>query len=694
MLKTSRSRFLIGILMALLVSFNVPVAFATPASVDFEVGANDFPDHKDYNKIELVPNAFVNVYTISNDSTLGYYKGTLKETLETGNDGIVPTTVAYGDMVNFLTFKSKTLAQSSTYSTYKFTTPPYKNFGNKADTLCQTNFFAFDQYLKNDQNYACAISLSTPYTGGSDSVSLGTPTITSPYSNQVLTNYPREAYIGWTSVSNATSYEAEVACDTCTSTTTKWLNPSTFTSSTNYLTTTALAGDNGFRVRVRAANGSTKGSWSDYVYFSYSTAPTAEGLATPYITSPYSNQVLTNYPRTAYISWTKVSNASSYEAEVACDTCTSTTTKWLNPSTFTSSTNYLTTKALAGDNGFRVRVRAINDSTKGSWSDYVYFSYNTSSYSNESLGTPKITSPYANQVLTNYPREAYIGWTSVSNASSYDVEMTCDVCVSSTTKWLNPSVYTSNTNYLTTVPLAGDNEFRVRVRASKDSSTKGSWSDYVYFSYNTSGYIPGSSVSSTSGNTLPPAGYEDDVLTKFDSYKNPFSDTSLTTLEGQAAAELYRRGVIGGFADGEFKGDRLVNRAELAKFLLLARYGSVSDVSNNGQFNDVLDGAWYVKFVVTAANKGIIKGYADGSFKPGNPVNVAEFLKMLTMTFDLKTNLPYSYLDVASDSWYAQFAGAASNYGLFPKKIKYLNPGYSMTRNEVAVAIYEYLLNK
>ena len=585
MSKTSGSRFFVGILMALLVSIGIPVASATSPvlhpSVNFGVGANDFPDHHDYNKIELVPNAFVNVYTISNDSTLGYYKGTLKETLETGPSGLSATAVVpYGEMVDFLTFKSKTLAQSSSYSTYKFSTPPYKNFGNDSSELCQTNFFAFDQYLKNDQNYACATSLSTPYTGGSTDVVLGAPQITSPYANQVLTNYPRTAYISWTAVSNASSYDAEVACDTCTSTTTKWLDPITYSSSTNYLTTKALAGDNGFRVRVRASNGNTKGDWSDFVYFSYKTSSSVvTTLGAPQITSPYANQVLTNYPRTAYISWTAVSNASSYDAEVACDTCTSTTTKWLDPITFSSSTNYLTTKALAGDNGFRVRVRASNGSTKGAWSDFVYFSYKTSS-------------------------------------------------------------------------------------------------------------------SSGSGKVLPPAGYEDQVLTKFDSYQNPFSDTSLNTLEGQAAAELYRRGVIGGFPDGEFKGNNLVNRAELAKFLLLARFASVDEVANNGQFGDVLDGAWYVKFVVTAAKKGVINGYTDGRFKPGNSVNVAEFLKMLSLTFDLKTNLPYSYLDVSVGDWFAQFAGAAKSYNLFPNKNNYLNPGDSMTRNEVAVAIYEFLLNK
>ncbi|MBT4585325.1 S-layer homology domain-containing protein [Candidatus Peregrinibacteria bacterium] len=190
---------------------------------------------------------------------------------------------------------------------------------------------------------------------------------------------------------------------------------------------------------------------------------------------------------------------------------------------------------------------------------------------------------------------------------------------------------------------------------------------------------------------LPPAGYEDEVLVNFDAYDNPFPDTSLSTLEGRASAELYRRAVIGGFPDGEFKGDRPVNRAEAAKFLLLARFGEISNVSNSGRFPDVLDGQWYTKYVVTAANKGIISGHPDGTFKPADGVNTAEFLKMLTLTFDLQTNLPFSYRDVSSSDWFSQYAGIAKKYNLFPDRTSYLSPARALTRSEVSVAIYQFL---
>lgn len=205
-------------------------------------------------------------------------------------------------------------------------------------------------------------------------------------------------------------------------------------------------------------------------------------------------------------------------------------------------------------------------------------------------------------------------------------------------------------------------------------------------------------VTSGNGNgnvPLPPAGFEDEVLVNNNSFSNPFRDTNINTLEGMAAAELYRRGVIGGFPDGEFKGNRLVNRAETAKFLLLTRYGSVSDVQNNtGRCSDVLNGQWYTKYFVAAINMGIMEGYPDGFCRPQNNINRAEFLKMITIAFGLQENLTYNYSDVSSNDWFSKYAGTAQRYNMFPNTGSQLNPSRTMTRNEIAVAIYQYLLNR
>lgn len=193
---------------------------------------------------------------------------------------------------------------------------------------------------------------------------------------------------------------------------------------------------------------------------------------------------------------------------------------------------------------------------------------------------------------------------------------------------------------------------------------------------------------------IPPAGFEDKVLVNYAAYSNPFPDTNFESLEGKAAAELYRRAVIGGFPDGEFKGSRDVNRAEAAKFLLLAKYKTIEEYVNNDKFPDVKGGEWYVKFIMKAAKLSVISGYPDGFFRPQKGVNTAEFLKMLAKTFELELHLPYSYTDVSEDLWYARYAGISQKYNLFPDREHKLEPAKKLTRSEVAIAIYQFLKNK
>lgn len=199
----------------------------------------------------------------------------------------------------------------------------------------------------------------------------------------------------------------------------------------------------------------------------------------------------------------------------------------------------------------------------------------------------------------------------------------------------------------------------------------------------------------------PSSGFEEDVVVNERSYDppvvidNPFSDTDISTPEGGAAAVLYDLGIIGGFPDGEFKGDRPVNRAEAAKFLLLSKYEEIYEVENNGYFWDVKNGEWYTKYVMTAAGLRIINGYSDGSFRPADTVNTVEFLKMLTLTFGLETHLAHPYKDVDHSAWYAQYLGVAHKYDLFPhRRSDRILPASELTRDEVAVAIYQYLLNR
>jgi hypothetical protein len=194
---------------------------------------------------------------------------------------------------------------------------------------------------------------------------------------------------------------------------------------------------------------------------------------------------------------------------------------------------------------------------------------------------------------------------------------------------------------------------------------------------------------------LEPIGFDDSPITMVSArVPNPFPDTYAGTLGGRASSELYYRGVINGYPDGEFKGDQPVNRAEAAKFLLLARFNGATERAFESMFPDVEKGDWFSRYVIAAASERIIDGYPDGYYRPVNTVNTAEFLKIFVRTFEIEEGLPFGYSDVKQIDWFARYAGAAEKYDLLPNRSGNLEPGREMTRYEVAIAIYQYLSNR
>jgi hypothetical protein len=191
----------------------------------------------------------------------------------------------------------------------------------------------------------------------------------------------------------------------------------------------------------------------------------------------------------------------------------------------------------------------------------------------------------------------------------------------------------------------------------------------------------------------PFARFEDAPLeaTQWDKYLNPFPDLDFRYGEAIAAAELHRRGIIEGYADGAFRGYNPVNRAEAAKFLVLGRFGKIGTYREN-RFPDVIPGAWYEDFVNLCAIRGIISGYPDGKFRPEGQINRAEFIKMMVIAFDIEENIAHNWSDVKPNDWFDRYAGAAQKYSFFVSSDgTYMNPQRVMTRADVATAIYNYL---
>ena len=79
----------------------------------------------------------------------------------------------------------------------------------------------------------------------------------------------------------------------------------------------------------------------------------------------------------------------------------------------------------------------------------------------------------------------------------------------------------------------------------------------------------------------------------------------------------YNRGIVVGYADGTFRWQANVTRGQISKIIVLAQ-GWAIDTTGGPHFTDVPVNHPFYTYVETAYNHGIITGYSDGTFRPNN----------------------------------------------------------------------------
>ncbi len=106
-----------------------------------------------------------------------------------------------------------------------------------------------------------------------------------------------------------------------------------------------------------------------------------------------------------------------------------------------------------------------------------------------------------------------------------------------------------------------------------------------------------------------------------------YTDVSDSDSFSDAAQRLSDLGIINGYTDGSFRPYGSVTREEFAKMIVCAMDKEDDARAMSGQtskFYDIPSGSWSVPYVNYISEKGIIKGYANGSFGPKNNINFAE----------------------------------------------------------------------
>ena len=161
-------------------------------------------------------------------------------------------------------------------------------------------------------------------------------------------------------------------------------------------------------------------------------------------------------------------------------------------------------------------------------------------------------------------------------------------------------------------------------------------------------------------------------------------------------SSLAKQNLIGGFADGSFKPDIAINRAQYAA--LLVKAFNPSPKRDAIAFADIPGTFWAKPFIDQAYRAGFISGFPDGSFKPDQNMPRFQLLASLVSGLGLTGGdaaLLAAYDDRASIPQYAQNQVATATQQRLVVNhptLRQLNPVRDTTRAEVAAFVYQALV--
>ncbi|WP_425495975.1 S-layer homology domain-containing protein [Paenibacillus lemnae] len=142
-----------------------------------------------------------------------------------------------------------------------------------------------------------------------------------------------------------------------------------------------------------------------------------------------------------------------------------------------------------------------------------------------------------------------------------------------------------------------------------------------------------------------------------------FSDTASHWGSSAIAAAVKLR-IVDGYKDGSFRPNAPVTRAEFTA--MTARAFGLAPGTASAAFQDTRS-SWAAGYIGVLANKGVITGYPDGSFKPNAPISRAEMVAILSRIMNLgalSTGTAASFTDVSSNYWAANAIQQAASANL------------------------------
>lgn len=174
-----------------------------------------------------------------------------------------------------------------------------------------------------------------------------------------------------------------------------------------------------------------------------------------------------------------------------------------------------------------------------------------------------------------------------------------------------------------------------------------------------------------------------------------FDDVSVDHPYYNAIIILRYQELLQGYEDNTFRPEQPLNRVEALKLVFeVAKIQTTNGIAA-ASFTDTEEMSWYSGYLNKAVYLEIVNGYADGSFKPSQSVNLVEFLKMLLLAQKADINnaqlaqIPYA--DVMPGQWYSKYVNYAKIKNLLDTDSENrIFPDQPLTRGRAADIIYRF----
>jgi S-layer homology domain len=161
-----------------------------------------------------------------------------------------------------------------------------------------------------------------------------------------------------------------------------------------------------------------------------------------------------------------------------------------------------------------------------------------------------------------------------------------------------------------------------------------------------------------------------------------FSDVYNHSANAGAIHYLAEQGIVRGYPDGTFRPGQKINRAEFLKIVLEADKTVFTAPCSEGEFPDVSPSDWFVIYTLHAKCFGIIAGYPDGTFRPSKAINFVEAAKIIVNVLDLPAS--------PTGIWYEGYVRALASKKAIPVSISSFDQ--QITRGEMAEIMYRILV--